>query len=163
MEVLFVDYYEIGKIKVNIKFKELVMEEINEATKAISRVDFYPIAEYEKRVPEKLLKAYKRNKPGAKTYGYWVSPDLYEADIYLPAVMNNWNDIYLFIHEIGHAVNKHGFTFDIDIQENEADIYAVKRMEQWLSKVEKEVDKDKIEHIIVCVKMRIKDRKRVKS
>jgi len=158
------DYYEIGKIKVNIKFKEILIEEINEAVKTISRIDFHPISEYEKLVPEKFLKTYKKNKPAGKADVYWIPPDSCQADLYLPAVIKKCKHMYTFIHEMGHVVNKHaGFSFDIDMRETEADEYAVRRMEQWLSKIEKKADKSKIEMMIAVAKMRIKDRNRLSA
>ena len=155
MEVLFVGYYELGKIKVNMKFKKMVNEEIDEAVKKITRIDFHPISDYKRLAPEE----YKKYKPAGKADVYWLPPDSYEADIYLPPTIKKWENMYIFIHEIGHAVNKHaGLSLDIDIRENEADMYAMRRMEQWLSKVEKEGDKNEIKKIIAIVKMRIKDR-----
>lgn len=153
------DYYELGEIKFNKKFEEIVTKEIKEAIKIISRIDFHLITEYEKKLSGDYLKAHQKYKPDAKSDVYWVPPNLYQADIYLPAVIRNWKQMYLFIHEIGHAVNKHaGFSLDISMREDEADIYTIQRMEEWLSIVVKKVDKDKIKNIIAVTKMRIEDR-----
>ena len=156
------DYYNLNEIKINIKYKVFVEEVLTEFNNNRIEANFYKI---DKR---------KKNYSDAKAVvDYWDYNDTYKASIYLQPKIINWNDMYLFMHEAGHVINKHvtdiGYIYslklkqtyeqeqEIDKRENEADKYAIKKIREWLNRV-KDNEKTQLEIIMQEIQCRIFNR-----
>ncbi|AGA70732.1 hypothetical protein Desdi_3338 [Desulfitobacterium dichloroeliminans LMG P-21439] len=143
------DYFELNHVKAKVKFKEAIEEVLNELNNVVDGVMF--------------VKA----RPGQDGHAeVWIdertSKCLACVDI---REIIKFEDLYLFFHESGHVINKHfsdPFTRitiqqdEIINREKEADIYALKKMEELLLKlIGKRRDHKKVEEIIEVTKYRL--------
>ena len=141
--------FQLGYVKVNVQYKEPVNEVLEELHKVIDEVNFIGVA------------------PGRGAHcEIWIDEEKSRcfACIDIPDI-KDLDDLYIFFHEAGHAVNKHFTTWNIKLnikeeevisREREADTYALIKMEKLLStRSSKHSDEKELEIIINVIEMRI--------